>query len=92
MADKPKIPEVGLGELAVTDYVPTAEDLARLARNKVDEPPRPPDPPEAPIKERLALIAGSTASRTMAEMERGAAIVKQREEDRRRRMEMAGRQ
>jgi len=85
-------PELNVGDMAVSDYVPTAEDLARLARNKVEEPPKPPEKPEAPIAERLSIIPASTATRTMAEMERGAAIVKQREEDRRKRMEMAGRQ
>ena len=90
MADT-KPPALGLGEIAVEDYVPTAEDLERLAKNKVEEPPRPPDPPEAPIEERLSLIGASTASRTMAEMERGAAIVRQRTADRQKRIEAASR-
>ena len=84
-------PKLNVGDVSIQDYVPTAEDLARLERNRVVEPPRPPDPPERPIAERMAPIPPSTASRTMAEMERGAAIVKAREADRKRRMELAGR-
>jgi hypothetical protein len=79
-----------LGQVQVSDYVPSAEDLARLAKNKVEEPPPPPPVPEVPVAERLAIIAPSTASKTMAEMERGKQIVEQRQKERARRREMAG--
>jgi hypothetical protein len=88
---KPDPPQLNVGEVMVGDYVPSAEDLARLERNKVVEPPKPVDPPEKPLAERMSIIPPSTATRTMAEIERGAALVKQKEEDRRRRLEMVGR-
>jgi len=89
---KPEAPaeKIAIGQVAVGDYEPTAEDLARLARNKVNDPPPPPPVPEAPIKDRLALVAPSTATRTMAEMERGAAIVRAKQEERNRRIEASG--
>jgi len=63
--------------MEVGDYVPSAEDLARLAKNSAApfagqaEPP-----PEVP--HTSTLIAPSRAKQTMAEMERGRVIVEER--------------
>lgn len=61
----------------VTNFIPSVEDAARLAKNGGENPP-------PVIEPERTLIGSHTSRRTMAEMERGAAIVEQKRKDRQR--------
>jgi hypothetical protein len=72
------------GDMKVEEFVPTAADLARLAK-PADIPPEMmatpstvPSIPQRTVAERMAIIPPSVATRTLAEMEAGRRIVEQK--------------
>lgn len=65
------------GDMTVEEFKPSEEDLARLAKAQATAAPGQAEPaPEPPTP--AVLVAPSRAKQTLAEMERGAAIVKER--------------
>jgi hypothetical protein len=65
------------GDMIVEEFKPTEEDLARLAKSKASPVPMQAEPaPE--VAAPAVLVAPSRAKQTLAEMERGAQIVKER--------------
>lgn len=70
------------GDMIVEEFKPTEEDLARLAKAQASAIPGQAEPaPEPPMPSMI--VAPSRAKQTMAEMERGASIIKHKTEERR---------
>lgn len=78
------------GDMVVEEFKPSEEDLARLAKAQatiVSGQAQPaPEPPKPAV-----IVAPSRAKQTMAEMERGAAVVKEKTAQREKMQAAAGR-
>ena len=70
-----KSPGVAEAPITTEDFVPSAEDLARLAKNFSSTAPEPNLAAPLPeVPERTVVIPASIAKRTLEEMERGRQI------------------
>jgi hypothetical protein len=80
------------GDMTVEEFKPSDEDLARLAKSQATVATGQAKPTPEPTEPTAAtIIAPSRAKQTMAEMERGAQIVKQKTELRAKMQAMIGR-